>query len=400
MDGYSTALVCAAAVTAAALYLGARRYIDNSAVELVAAPEGVRAAIEAHCPSLADPARARLVPAPHLPTGMLQTVYATMVALRRDGRSDVEYERETRAMADGGTVSLDWFPARPGGAESAQPIVIVIPGVGGSSYEYHVRCLAKRLARAGMRAVVANHRGSARTPLTSSQLYNAYDTRDLTAHVAHLAASFPRARLACVGFSLGASILTRYLGDAGAEARLAAGVTVSCPFDMLMSGRSMSAPGFLNDRFFMPALMATIRRTVQRNIDVVRSSPVQYDIDAIMRAKRMSDIDTLVTAKTYGFRDCWEYYEAASSMHSVPRIRRPFLAINARDDHVAHAPGIPLASFRANPHTALALVAHGGHIGFFTGLPPRIWYLDPIAEFLGAALADHLTASEPGAQTR
>ncbi|KAJ1801408.1 ATP-dependent DNA helicase chl1, partial [Coemansia sp. RSA 2523] len=160
-----------------------------------------------------------------------------------------------------------------------------------------------------------------------------------------------------------------------------------CPYDTEVAGRALSAPGLLNDWLFQPNLMATVKRLLRRNIDVIKSSPLNYDIDAIMKASRMSEIDDLVTARTYGHKDCWAYYRAASSVEYVEKIRKPFLAINAEDDPVTPISGVPKDKFANNPCTALALVKHGGHIGFFTGvMSPKIWYLDPVAEFVSAVL--------------
>ncbi|KAJ2716060.1 hypothetical protein H4R19_000862 [Coemansia spiralis] len=396
MDTIGTGLFGTATAVAAGIYYGAKLILGDCGVELVAVPatdkEGgnVRALIEAHCPSLADSAKARLVPTPYLINGMLQTIYCSYIALRRDAQSNIKYQREMRTMSDGGTVSLDWYPERPTDAECAQPIVVVLTGLGGSAYEYHVRSIAKHLATAtacGMRVVVANHRGSGRTPVTSSRLYNGYDTSDLTEVVAYLSQTFPHAPLACVGFSMGANLLTRYLGETGDRSPLAAAVAVSCPFDTNLTGRAMSKPGFLNDRYFQPAIMGTLKRIVSRNLDIITSGSVKYDIDAIMGAKRVSELDTALAAKTYGFKDCWEYYSVASSVESVDNIRRPFLAIHARDDPITPAAGVPLDRFANNPHTAVAMLAHGGHLGFFEGLSARMWVLDPVAEFLAAALA-------------
>ncbi|KAJ2809542.1 hypothetical protein H4R20_000044 [Coemansia guatemalensis] len=399
MDGYSKTLAYTA-TAGITLYFGVSKYLENSKVKLVMASDGdktVRSLIEEHCPSLTDSAKAYLVPSPLLCTGTLQTIYCSGIALKRDGLSNIKYERELREMSDGGTVSIDWYPGRSSSdgssdAESTQPIAIVIPGLGGSSYEYHIRSLAKHLAessRSKIRVAAINHRGSGRTPLTSSKLYNAYDTSDLHEIVEYISESFPKSRIVCIGFSMGANILTRYMGEKGDQSKIAAATVISCPFDMLITGRALSTPGFLNDRLFQPSLMATLRRVLERNIDMIKTSEVGYDIDAVLKAKRVSDVDDLITAKAYGFSDCWEYYKAASSSSSVDAIRRPFLAINAADDPITLIEGVPVDKFKQNPNTALAIVRHGGHIGFFSGINPRIWFIQPVAEFFDAVLADN-----------
>ncbi|KAJ2502631.1 hypothetical protein GGH96_000917 [Coemansia sp. RSA 1972] len=386
MDVYTNKIYAAAA--GAALYFGASKYVEDSKMRLLVGASDEPTELQkllAQCPSLSTDAR--LVPTPYLCSGMLQTVYGTQIALRKDRASRVEYVRESKVMSDGGTVSLDWYPELPN--DDVTSIAIVVPGLGGSAYEYHVRCVVRRMYESvkNMHVVVCNHRGSGRTPLTSPRLYNAYDTSDLTDVLNELSIKFPHARFVCIGFSLGANLITRYLGDHGSEARLAAAVAVSCPYDTEVAGRALSAPGLLNDWLFQPNLMSTVKRLLRRNIDVIKSSPLNYDIDAIMKASRMSEIDNLVTARTYGHRDCWAYYRAASSVEYVEKIRKPFLAINAEDDPVTPISGVPKDKFAKNPHTALALVKHGGHIGFFTGVvSPKIWYLDPVAEFISAVL--------------
>ncbi|KAJ2346048.1 hypothetical protein GGH92_003774 [Coemansia sp. RSA 2673] len=56
------------------------------------------------------------------------------------------------------------------------------------------------------------------------------------------------------------------------------------------------------------------------------------------------------------------------------------------DDPVTRYEGIPQAKFKSNPYIALALLKHGGHLGFFCGLRPKIWYMTPVTEFFDAIL--------------
>ncbi|KAJ2337109.1 hypothetical protein GGI00_000441 [Coemansia sp. RSA 2681] len=287
-------------------------------------------------------------------------------------------------MSDGGTVSLDWYPNRDIGW-SSEPIAIVMAGVGGSSYEYHVRCLVKRLADTGeFRVVVMNHRGLGRTPLTSPKLYNGVDTDDFRDTLIHIHETYPQAVLVGVALSMGAMLLTKYMGN---ERRplLSGAVVISCPFDMTLTGQMLDKDTLIFNKFVRPTAVASQLRLIKRNWDMIKS--LGLDMDAIMSAKRLSELDTLVTAKTLGFKDCWEAYAAGSTTQYVDRIRAPFLVINAADDPVVPAQGLPLDRIESNPYTAVALVKHGGHLGFFTGVVPRIWYLTPVVEFLQAVVS-------------
>ncbi|KAJ1901215.1 hypothetical protein LPJ81_003791 [Coemansia sp. IMI 209127] len=390
--------VSCALIAGAGLFYAAKRHVDGCKVRVISAKptdneSDAGAIVRNHCPSLVDGAQAYMVPTPYLIGGMVQTVYSTVITAKRDSGSDVRYEREAKVLDDGGTVSLDWYPSRPTAAtkaETVQPIIVLLPGVGGSSSEYHIRSTAKALAAVGpagtCTVVVVNHRGAARTPLTSPKLYNAYDTSDYRDCVRHVSECFPDAPLVGVGFSLGANLLTKYLGEQGDKSPLVGAVAICCPFDVEVAGRALDKRGFLNDRVFQPNLVATLKRLVTRNMAVFKSKYSDSEIDAIMRATRMSQLDDLVTAKVYGHKDCWEYYKAASSTSYVDSISIPFLAINAEDDPITPYEGIPVEKFEANPHLALVLAKHGGHLGMFTGLRPTIWYIRPVAEFLDAVL--------------
>ncbi|KAJ1722413.1 ATP-dependent DNA helicase chl1 [Coemansia erecta] len=392
--------VAGAVAGALTMYLGVKRYQSGCGVQLVAATEpsdsfmaqcgsaNMRALLETHAGGLLDD---QMVPTPWLPSGMLQTVYCTMVGLKTDASTRVAYRRELLTLADQGTVSVDWHN------EGRERVALVVPGLGGSSYEYHVRALAQRLGARGYTVAVMNHRGSGRTPLTSARLYNAYDTEDLAAVVRHVAAQPGVRHLVAVGYSLGANLLTKHLGEAGAGALIRAGVAVCCPFDTAVAGRALDARGWLNDHVFQPNLVATIKRLVKRNLAVFRAADLAYDLDAVMRATRMSQLDNLVTAPTYGHKDCWAYYAAASSAPYVAKVLRPLLALNTADDPITPMEGVPLEAVRRNPHVAVAVCRHGGHLGFFTGLKPRIWYLDHVATFLDAALAHADTQCASGA---
>ncbi|KAJ2817153.1 hypothetical protein GGI24_005499, partial [Coemansia furcata] len=248
-------------------------------------------------------------------------------------------------------------------------------GVGGSSYEYHIRCLVKALGGSGYRVVVMNHRGLGRTPLTSPKLYNVGDTDDFRDTLVHIHGRYPEALLVGVAFSMGSALLTKYLGEP--SSLLSAGVAICCPFDIALTGRQIDADTLLNNKVFLPLVVASQLRVVKRNYDMVKAHPAGFDMDALMNAKRISEIDTLVTAKSTGYKDCWEYYAAASTIPYLDRIQVPFLVINSMDDPMTPAHGLPKEKLMSNPHTALALVRYGGHLGFFSGVRPKIWYLTP-----------------------
>lgn len=65
-------------------------------------------------------------------------------------------------------------------------------------------------------------------PVTSPRLYTAGHTDDLRQALIYISNKYPRAPLLGLGFSLGANIMTRYLGEEGDRSRLSSALVVSC----------------------------------------------------------------------------------------------------------------------------------------------------------------------------
>ncbi|KAJ2015096.1 hypothetical protein GGI06_003389, partial [Coemansia sp. S85] len=364
-------------------YYSCRRYIEGCRVRVIVADAKtslivrqttdtgsvtLRDILYAECPSLTDPRQALMVPTPYLATGLLQTIYATMRVRLYDRNSDVTYERNMFVMKDGATVSLDWYPS----IEGKGPIALLLSGVGGSSQEHHIRAMAKSLVTrfkggGGFRVVVVNHRGTARTPITSPRPYDSGFTDDLRTVVGHVRAANADSKLIGIGFSMGANVLTKYIGEEGASCTLACAVAVCCPFDIRVSSSAINQSNLLNNYVFQPAVMRTLLRAIKRAEHLTTDPSWDLDMTRISRAKRLWELEEELLVKTSGYRDLDEYYERSGSVSYVDNISIPFLAINSLDDRITPPQGIPLAKFTANPSIALALVPHGGHLGFLTG---------------------------------
>jgi hypothetical protein len=150
-------------------------------------------------------------------------------------------------------------------------------------------------------------------------------------------------------------------------------------------------------------------------------------LEAKGRHLRLKDVDEVLTAELGGLRQekggvfpfsgADAYYEWASSDKFITSVRRyvtrlysrfnaerlgysPLLGINALDDPVIDGESLPLEAVQASSHVTLALVAGGGHLGFFdgplsrkpfsdpkkTGYPQQRWVVKPISEFLQSAV--------------
>ena len=138
-------------------------------------------------------------------------------------------------------------------------MVVLNHGLTGGSHESYVRNIVVWLTKPrvdgglGARAAVVNvshppchcnysrrrvrlswdqFRGCAQTPVTSAHLYCSGSTLDVHTATLFLADLFPSAPMFGLGFSLGAALMTRYLGEQGQNCRLEAAVVLCAPLEL------------------------------------------------------------------------------------------------------------------------------------------------------------------------
>jgi predicted alpha/beta-fold hydrolase len=307
----------------------------------------------------------------------LQTMWARLAR----SRHLIGFEREILETPDGDELVLDHVVGPPDA-----PRVLLLHGTEGSAYSLHTQGLAVLVAEAGWRGTVLNFRSCARDPRDirirlrnrRPRLYHAADTTDLDLVIRTLSAREPGAPLYAIGFSLGGSVLLKWLGEqarAGDDRALAAAVAISVPYDLAAATR------FLERRTARPYVWNFLRRVRPKALDVLARFPAEtthLDGERIRRARTLREFDDTATAPMHGFRDADHYYEAANIVPHLPHIRVPTLCINGEDDPFYPADAIAPARAAASERVRLVVTPWGGHTGFVTG--PWPWRPVYIAE--------------------
>lgn len=216
-----TVAAVAAAGTAAAMFKKVMK------PRVVAQPNTWNDALLALCPYFTKSYELPAI----LNNGHVETIFAAL--FRR--RPHILYNRELVHMPDGGVVALDSEDLTSSQQlPSDAPVLILLPGLTGGSEDSYVQHAVVHAREAGIRAVVFNSRGTSASPVTTPQFYSASYTGDLRCVVAHVASQLPPgAPLYAAGWSLGANILTKYLGEEGAATPIKAAVTMCNPFNLV-----------------------------------------------------------------------------------------------------------------------------------------------------------------------
>lgn len=216
-----TVAAVAAAGTAAAMFKKVMK------PRVIAQPSSFNDALLALCPYFTKEYELPSI----LNNGHVETIFAAL--FRR--RPHILYDRELVHMPDGGVVALDTEDLPPSERLPADaPVLILLPGLTGGSEDSYVQHAVVHAREAGIRAVIFNSRGTSDSPVTTPQFYSASFTGDLRCVVSHVASQLPPGvPLYAAGWSLGANILTKYLGEEGAETPIRAAVTMCNPFNLV-----------------------------------------------------------------------------------------------------------------------------------------------------------------------
>lgn len=281
------------------------------------------------------------------------------IFLRRPSRHPLA--RRRLDTPDGDFLDLDFTPD-PG---PDAPIALVLHGLEGYIRRPYASGVLSRLFDCGVWGVGLNFRGCGGEPNRTARFYHAGDTGDLAFVVEHLRRRHPGRTVGAIGFSLGGSVIVKYLGERGADSPIAAAATICVPFDLATSCDRISR-GFMGGLYTTHFLLS-LRRKIRAKQSVLDGI---IDTGPALHARTLREFDDALTAPLHGFADAADYYARSDARAFLPRIRVPTLLIQSRDDPISSPGAISEEQVAANPHLVPAFTPGGGHVGFVQGETP------------------------------
>ncbi|KAK4459777.1 Alpha/Beta hydrolase protein [Cladorrhinum samala] len=280
-------------------------------------------------------------------------------------------------------------------SNDTRPMLIALHGLSGGSHEIYLRQGIAPLVESGdWEVCVVNARGCANSKLTSGVLFNARATWDIRQFVKWARETFPNRPLFAVGFSLGANILTNYVGEEGAECPLKAAISVGNPFNLEVSNKALQRTT-LGKHVYSKTMGESLKRLIANHKEGLLKTS-KLDFERIESVTYIHEFDRAVQTVLWGYPTETAYYRDASSSDAVLAIKIPFLAISALDDPIAVSEAIPFGEFEQNPHTVLCTTSLGGHLSWFE-VGGKRWFAKPIFNFLTSMVSEiDLDAITPG----
>ncbi len=280
----------------------------------------------------------------------ISTVYSAMVR-----RAPVQQKRERMDLQDGDFMDLDWSFSK----EKTNKVLVVIHGLEGSAKRPYVTGLAKYFTQHGWDVAAVNLRGCSGEMNRRFRSYHAGATDDLQEVVDHILKKNKYTEIAFNGFSLGANLMLKYLGEnREIPKEIKAAVMVSAPCDLHGSLKQLQKrENFLYAKRF--------RMKLREHLFLrAKNFPDQITKEEIEACDSLLDIDNLYTSRAHDFEDALDYYNRNSSRQFLENIKIPTLIINAKNDGFLSPGCYPVDIAEKSKHLFLETPEYGGHVGF------------------------------------
>ena len=209
-----------------------------------------------------------------------------------------------------------------------RPAIVLLHGLNASSEAHYMKGIAAKAFARGFNVIRLNQRNCGGTEGLSAGLFHSGLTADAKHVVEELVAVDGQTAICVAGYSLGGNLalkLAAEYGDAAPPA-LRAVAAVSPIIEIGECVRALERrENLLYQWNFVRDLKARMRRKD-------RHRPGAFDLSRLGAIRTVREFDDAYTAPHFGFKDAADYYDRASAMRIIDRIRVP-AAVSRSEGH-------------------------------------------------------------------
>jgi len=288
------------------------------------------------------------------PFWLLNEHWETIIPALARNPKKLTYTSERITTRDGDFLDLDF------GYNGNKRIIILSHGLEGHSDKFYMRGMAAHFQASAWDSLSWNCRSCSEQLNLTPKLYHHGATEDLEDVINYVLKKNYK-QIALIGFSLGGSLLVKYLGENGKNTpkEIIGGVAFSIPCQLGSCARTLSNPenAFYLKRFLIKLKTKLKKKAVQ--------FPDVFDLNGIDYISSFPEFDAQFTAPLYGFESVDSFYKYASAGNYIEGIDRPTLLVNALNDPMFPEDCYPYEAAKNHVHFHLETPKKGGHMGFW-----------------------------------
>lgn len=264
--------------------------------------------------------------------------------------------RQRIELADGDFLDCDWVnPNRDA------PTVILLHGLEGNLDSPYLRRMLVQIHKKRWRGLLVYWRGCSENMNRLDQTYHAGRSEDLQAVMEFVKSKELNQPLFIAGYSLGANVLLKWLGEQQTDANIEAAFAVSTPFDLELCAESIDR-GF--SKIYKHYLLNCLKKKMlikfspERLLQLLNLTPKD-----LLLISSIQEFDQRVNARLNGFASAKDYYEKSSCKFYLKDIKVPAVILHAEDDPFMSPEVIP-SEDQLSDFLELRVSKYGGHVGF------------------------------------
>jgi len=236
----------------------------------------------------------------------------------------------------------------------------------------------------GISSVAMNFRGCSGEMNRLARAYHSGVSEDVNEVFSKLVAEYPAHNFVLVGYSLGANVLLKWLGEIESQPRIRKAVGVSTPFALKFCSQAMlQGVSRLYGQYFVRRLVKDFQNK-QEYLET--SNPEQATRIAKLGdtgcISSIWEFDDQITAPLHGFEGAEDYYRKCSSSAFLGSIAVDTLLIQSKNDPMIPLKSIPNSEMLSS-QVQMQLTEKGGHVGFVSSNPDN-WLEQRILNFMQA----------------
>lgn len=281
----------------------------------------------------------------------------TIIPIFKKWKFSFQYTREEITTPDNDFLHLDWLESD----KDSKNLIILSHGLEGSSYASYIRRSVDYFNNLNFNCLAWNQRSCSGVLNKRERFYHAGSSDELELVISHAIDKKQYQNIYLIGFSLGANVSLKYLGEKGINlpVQVKGAAVFSAPLDLKSCAISISTGiGKLYSHYFLHS----IKKKIIKKRDLLEKKG--FNIKNVNHVKSLYEYDKDYTAPIHGFSSRDEFYKRTSSINFLNDIRVPVLIVNAINDPFLAKECYPISKLKDSSFITLETPQRGGHVTF------------------------------------